>query len=175
MIPLEPGEKILMEVRKHWLTIAVHGLVLVILALIPLLVAPFVMQYMFFDYVSSLNVNVLGSMYFFGAAAWLWFVWTMFFVAWTNYYLDVVVITNKRLVDMEQFVLFSRDEVVIPLNSVEDVKIEVLGFIATLFNFGNLQIQSAGAARETIATKIRKPEKVLACLGSALEHKNTGI
>jgi hypothetical protein len=168
MIALQREEKVLMEVRKHWLAICIHAIVLTILALVPLAIAPLVLQYLFPDLASE-EGNLLETMYLFGAAAWLWFVWVMFFVAWTNYYLDVLVITNKRLIDMEQFVLFSRDEVTIPLTNIEDIKIEVIGFLATVFRFGNLQIQTAGAERETITKNIRRPELVRSCLESAVE------
>lgn len=175
MIALQDTETILMEVRKHWLTIVIHAGILLVLACAFLFAFPLVMQYFFSDTVSSLDMNVLGSIYLFIAAAWLWFVWVMFFVAWTNYYLDVLVITNKRLIDMEQFVLFSRDEVTIPLGSIEDIKIEIPGLLATVLNFGNLQIQTAGAQRETITTRMRKPKVVQACLESAVENHRKNV
>lgn len=170
MIALQKGETILMEVRKHWIVVLVHTFFFLAVAFIPLAVVPIAMQYLFPNLAADVGSTVLGSMYLFVTAAWLLFVWVMFFVAWTNYYLDVLVITNKRIIDVEQFVLFSRDEVTIPLNSIEDIKIEVLGFLATLLKFGNLQIQTAGAQRETVTTKIRRPELVRSCLESAVER-----
>lgn len=164
MISFDAGETILLEVRKHWLGIVVHGVVLCLLAIIPFLIVLVVLPYFFPD--------ILAATYLFYGALWMWFVWVMFFVMWTNYYLDVVVITNKRLIDMEQFVLFSRDEVVIPLASVEDIKIEVKGIFATMLHYGNLQIQTAGAARETIMKHIMRPERALACLQEAVSKMN---
>lgn len=171
MITFSSDEIIILEVRKHWLFITAHAVVLFVLAVIPLLVVPFVLEYFFSNVLRQVRGDSLASLYLFTGAAWVWFVWVMFFVMWTNYYLDVLVITNKRLIDMEQFVLFSRDEVVIPLTSIEDIKIETIGVLATLFRYGNLQIQTAGAARETIAPSIKQPEQALACLEHAVENQ----
>jgi len=171
MITLQPGENILMEVRKHWLGIVVHAIFLFIIALVLFVGMPFIfsaIRRIFPDIISNTELQA-GILFF--EIIWLWFVWAMFFVMWTNYYLDVVVITNKRLIDMEQFVLFSRDEVSILLENMEDVKIEVKGFLATIFRFGNLQIQTAGATKETIAKNIMRPEAVHACLVRAIEHQ----
>ncbi len=163
MIVLQPGEKILMEVRKHWIIIVTHAMVMFVLALIPLFVAPFA--------VPIFVADVALSTYLFFGAAWLWFVWAMFFVMWTNYYLDVLVITNKRIIDIEQFVLFARDEVIVPLDHIEDIKIEVIGFLATILHFGDVHIQTAGTARETVAESIMRPTTAHACISHAIEDQ----
>jgi len=163
MITLQADEKVLMEVRKHWLMIVIHAVILFALALIPLLVLPLILFYIF--------PTVVASIYFFVSATWLLFVWVMFFVMWTNYYLDVFVITNKRFIDMEQIVLFTHDEVTVPMENIEDIKIEVKGILANILKFGDLQIQTAGATKETIAKHIMRPEQVLACLQGAVEQQ----
>ncbi len=167
MITLQQDETILLEVHKHWLGILIHAFILSVLAIIPLSIGVLVVPY------TALNATT--SAYLFFGALWVFFVWTMFFVMWTNYYLDTLVITNKRLIDMEQFVLFSRDEVVIPLQHIEDIKVEVRGFVATVLGFGDLQIQTAGAVRETITEKIMRPHLVRTCLEGAVEAQKRAV
>ncbi len=159
MTSLLPKEKVLIEVRRHWLIIVIHALVLLVLAFVPIFVAPLALSYIVPDTVRQLGNELLAAMFIFASALWLLFVWVMFFAAWTNYYLDVLIVTNQRIIDREQFVLFSHDEVTIPLENIEDIKIEKTGLLATLFSFGNIQIQTAGAKRETIAKYARHPER----------------
>lgn len=158
MTPLQPDERIVVEVRKHWLSIVVHAVILFIIAVVFSAVMPFALQMLFRQVPSMFAVLDIQRTVLFCEVLWLWFVWCMFFVMWTNYYLDVLVITNKRLIDMEQFVLFRRDEVIVPLEQIEDMKVEVTGILATVFGYGNLQIQTAGAARETMIKNIMRPE-----------------
>ena len=81
-------------------------------------------------------------------------------ISWTNYYLDVLIVTNKRIIDIEQFGLFSRDQASLPIKNVQDIKVKVVGLIPELLKFGNLDIQTAGEAKEFEIRDLRDPEKV---------------
>lgn len=63
---------------------------------------------------------------------------------WMDYYLDMWIITNERIIDIEQHGLFNREISEIPLHRVQDVTIQVRGIIETLLGFGTIRIQTAG-------------------------------
>lgn len=168
MIDLQEGEQILMTVRKHWMSIFTNAFVMLILAGIPIIVLRAV-QINLADWFLQNGVVFVFSNTLFFSAGWVLFVWVMFMAMWTNYYLDVIVLTNKRIIDLEQFILFSRDEVTIPINRIEDIKIEVEGFLPTVLHYGNLQIQTAGAKRETVMAGIRNPEQIKAQIDRLLQ------
>ena len=71
-----------------------------------------------------------------------------FIVAWTNYYIDVLVVTNKRIIDIEQVGLFTRDIAELRLENIQDIKVEVVGLIQSFLKMGNLNIQTAGRNKE---------------------------
>lgn len=64
---------------------------------------------------------------------------------WTDNYLDYWTITNKRIVSRKQNGLFNRTVSELELYRVQDVTVEQKGLWATLLNFGDLYIQTAGA------------------------------
>lgn len=167
MISLEPGETILLKARKRWFVIFTHAFMMALLTILPIvLVNMFVLPLI----TSLLPLTVISeSDVIFYCIAWVWFVWMMFVVMWTNYYMDVLVVTNRRIIDMEQFVLFSREEVTIPLDRVEDVTIEIKGLLPTLLKFGKVQIQTAGAKREAVMFGIKNPEEVKNAIDSVLQ------
>ena len=72
------------------------------------------------------------------------------FVLWTDYYLDVWLITTERLIDIQQRGLFDRTISELSLNNVQDVTIEIRGIIPTLLKFGNLKVQTASESTFTI-------------------------
>lgn len=66
------------------------------------------------------------------------------FVLWFDYYLDVWIVTNQRIIDVEQIGMFQREVSEFMLNRVQDVTVEIPSFIATLLHYGNLKVHTAG-------------------------------
>jgi uncharacterized membrane protein YdbT with pleckstrin-like domain len=66
---------------------------------------------------------------------------TMFF---HNYYLSMQVVTSDRVIDIDQHGVFKREVNEMPIENIEDVTYKQNGFWGTMFNFGNVIIQSAG-------------------------------
>ncbi len=93
-------------------------------------------------------------------AVWWLLLWMIFFIIWTNYYLDIVVITNKRIIDIEQLGLFARDIVEVRMENIEDIKTAVIGLLPSLLDMGSLHIQTAGESREVIIKNIANPHEV---------------
>ncbi len=146
---LQTDEKIIFKIRKHWLTITATGLGFLGLAVVPLII----------DRTVGFNLPFLSlTAKTFFYLLWLLALWVGFFVAWTDYYLDVWHVTNERIVDIEQKGLFRRDESSVRLESIEDITIDVKGIIPTLFNYGDIRIQSAGTRREFIIKNATDPK-----------------
>lgn len=142
MINFVEGEKVLYEVRRHWYMLLMDSFIAIALFLIP---------WIAIFGIDALNVELSSNesaLLFFFAILWLFITWIVFIVIWTNYYLDVWIITNKRLIDVEQIGLFNRDFSEFRLDRIQDVTIEVNGILPTLLHFGNVHIQTAGEARE---------------------------
>ena len=87
-----------------------------------------------------------------------------------DYYLDALVITDKRILNVDQSGLFRHTVSEFRLDRVQDVTIEVPNFIATMLRYGNITIQTAGEvsfsisevptphiARDLILKQVREP------------------
>ena len=154
MINLGNDERVLYEVRKHWYVLLTDSLFVVLLFLVPWAV-------MFgLDVLSVDLTSDEGSLIFFFAMLWLFLTWITFMIIWTNYYLDVWIITNKRIIDIEQFSLFSRDLSEFRLDRVQDVTIEGKGLLPTLLHFGDVHVQTAGESRDFIIKGIPHPYRL---------------
>ncbi len=159
MIDLHPEEKIILIIRRHWLVFIGEILPLVIAAL--LIIVPMFFSAQIFEYASEyLNESQITSTIIFISTAWILIIWIIFFLVFTDYYLDILIVTNQRIIDVEQKGMFARDIATAPLGSIQDVKIEILGIIATMFNFGNLHLQTAGGTKEIVIHGIKNPEYV---------------
>src|SRR3989338_8127816 len=99
MIQLGENEKIIVAVHRHWIVIG-RKMTLVIFLLIPLIGI--------LIFVSRAPQEFIGLILY---ALVLYFLFVIFlaFRLWIDYYLDMWILTDKRLIDIEQTGLFQRN------------------------------------------------------------------
>lgn len=152
-IPMEEGEEIVLKVHRHWLFIALRILGLAFLFIVPSLCI-FLLE--------ALGIIELGAVSFATSvvlwALWGLVLWAMFWQFWTTYYMDIWVITNKRMIDIDYLRLFDRNIAILRMERVQDVTTHVKGIFGTLFKFGSVHVQTAGSDKEFVIDQIANPE-----------------
>jgi len=158
MIEFRENEHTIFEIRKHWFIIATELTILTFLAFLPLLI-PQILE--------SINIVVIfgesesfWSVFVFMYSFYLLMLWIIGFVFWTNYYLDVWIVTNQKILDIEQIGLFSREVSILHLERIQDITTETNGIVNTLVKFGDLHVQTAGQQREFIIHNVPNPDKI---------------
>lgn len=86
-------------------------------------------------------------------------VWIVFFTAFIDYYLDFWIVTNDRIINVEQR-LFARTVSELELYKIQDVTGESRGFLQTMFNYGNVYVQTAGATERFTFEEVPNPREV---------------
>ena len=98
-----------------------------------------------------MNVFVLiGSIYLLGLAA-------LMIYGFVDFYLDVYVITDKRIVSITQNGFFKRSISELDIRQIQDVNADVQGFFPTLLHYGNVRIQTAAELPNFIFESIPHP------------------
>jgi Bacterial PH domain len=151
MIVFEDNEYVIHTARKHWIVFALRFVFLLIATLIPLAVVPFLHM------IDRIPFETVIATFSFFYVAYLLGMWIWGFLMWTDYYLDITVITNKRVIDMEQKGLFSREISTMRYEAIQDVTTDIKGVLHTLLNYGNLYIQTAATTKEFILDDIYNP------------------
>jgi hypothetical protein len=174
MPPLEHNEKILYIARKHWLLLASETILLCLLALIPgfLLAAPSALPSELLDRFKEMVLirENLTLIIFFLWSLELLTLYVIFFMFWTDYYLDVWLVTNLRVIAIEQHGLFNRSISTFRLDMIQDAVVKVPGMLATLLHFGTVEVSTASDYFFTIKGVARPnvlKEKIMA------EHHRT--
>ena len=134
MLSLDPGENLILEVHRHWYVLAAQALVMFVLAIAPLVFSSVISR--FAPVHLSLPAEEASLKIFF-YCLWLLILWVSFFVIWTNYYLDVWYVTDKRIISIDQVGVFHRKVSNIRFDSILDVSIEMRGAVQTLLKFGH--------------------------------------
>lgn len=170
-IQLEEGETILGTVRKHWFIITIELIGIVVLALLPVFLLT---ATTFLPDIPRLDAALTGQvpLITYGLCAWFLFITMMGFTTWTHYYLDLWVITDRRIIVIDQRGFFNRKVSSFRLERMQDIKVTVTGIVATLLNFGTIRAQTAGANESNFAsTGMPDPRGVQALIQGAMDER----
>ncbi len=169
---LDPDEHVIMEVRKHWIVFAGRAVGLLFSAFLPFILLSFIRVFL----PGLLDIRIPGNeaaVFLFFYTLWLLALWLSFFVEWTKYYLDVWYVTEKRIIAVEQRRIFDRGISNLRFDKIQDVTIDVRGFVSTLLNFGNVKVQTAGEDNyDFTMSTVRNPEEVRRVIFS--QHNEIG-
>ena len=154
---LEPGERVILEVRKHWFLFLTELLPYAIIAVVPFVVpkllplAPPLAPYAeFFSFAAPESRAALG--------VWLLVVWTGAWGAFTKYFLNAWVLTSQRIVNIKQRRFFSREVSSLFLSRIQDVTTDVSGILPSLLGIGNIKAQTAAEDVQFVMNGIPRPE-----------------
>ena len=96
-------------------------------------------------------------------------------VAWLDFYFDINIVTNRRVVDVNQNGLFNREISELSLEDVEDVSVHYRGILPTFFNYGEIVIQTAGTQSNFAFHDIRNPRDVASIIVDLSEQAKRNI
>jgi hypothetical protein len=152
------GEHIVFMLRRHWLVFSRVVVVYLVLMLLPLGA-----RYVVWNYYPVLLDTLFGGglmegLFRLGVCLYMLAVWMFFWSAWVDYYLDVWVVTNERVVKFQQNGLFNRTVSELRLLRVQDVSATTKGLLSTFVNFGEVRLETAGEQSETTFTFHQVPD-----------------
>lgn len=144
-------ERIFLLIRKHWFNYTVF-LLLSFLSIVPVFVTLFI-------WVNnpSLVVTVGGEITIVALGIFVLSVLAAQLYGFVDYYLDVYIVTDQRVVDISQEGYFKRQISELHLHQVQDVNASVEGIWQTLLHFGDVHIQTAGERENFVFKSIPHP------------------
>jgi len=84
-------------------------------------------------------------------------IWIVSFIILADYYLDIWVLTNRRVITIEQKGLFSRKMSEFDLEKIQEVSVDVSGFFPTLLDYGNIRVRTASENPDFIFKQVGFP------------------
>ncbi len=160
ILSLLPDEEFIVIARKHWIVFLGHAIGVIVatgvLSALIIIGGQFLPDEIYRaiggDNIITFTVLILSILFLFS--------FMIVSVIFTNYYLDSLILTNRRLIDCEQKRLFFRDVATIPISNIVDIKAETKGIIQTFFDFGSLSVQTAAEVEEVIIHGLIRPYEV---------------
>lgn len=133
------NEEVILVLRKHKITLLPYALQIILLSLLPMIFYNFIAPLAFPAFLEApyKMIFIFLSLIYFG------FIWILIFIIWVDYYLDIWIVTDQRMLDVEQIGFFHRVVSELDLKRIQDITSNVSGMLATMFGFGNIRIQTA--------------------------------
>lgn len=82
------------------------------------------------------------------------------FEQFLSWYFNVYIITNLHIVDVNFYSLLSKEVVEISLDDIEVVAHNIAGIFGSLFNFGDVEIETAAETKRILFEKVPHPDMV---------------
>lgn len=149
------GETIIKVLHRHWFDIASHLFMAALLA-VGLIFGFFLLPALFPEAFTGEN----GLIALLIESTFLLFLWLFAFLVWIDVWFDVWIITNERIINIEQKGLFVRHISEVSFSKVQDVTSEVEGLLQSVLGFGEVYVQSASEVPRFIFRNVPDPVAV---------------
>lgn len=151
-----PNEKVVKILHRDYFILFKKVLLFVLLAAIPWIIFEFIIS----AFPGLIDNFAVSAVILLSASIYYLFIWLLFFFFFIDYYLDVSIITNKRIIDVKQNGFFSRTIAEQRLYRIQDVTSEVKGILPTIFKYGDVHVQTAAEAERFIFREVPNPEAI---------------
>ena len=103
-----------------------------------------------------------------------WYVLTFGFILskLLFWFFNIFIVTNERIVDIDFVNLLHKNISETQLERVQDISYKTSGILATMFNFGDVTIQTAGEMPNFIFERVPKPSEVVDIISDYAKIKN---
>ncbi len=135
-----PDEKIEAVIHKHWIIDLQLMATAALLGLPPPVIA-FTSGWVLWDRLPT-GAFLLAAI---ALVIYLQILLLVIYVHWVNEELDLIIVTNERILSHEQIDLFHRQVCETPLEQVQDIKGTEKGLFGALFHYGVLEAQTAAS------------------------------
>ena len=152
-----PNERVVIIIHRHWIVMIGHLIWFLLLSLVPLFLVLFAGLVGLRFAIGSPELAILKLV----TLAYYGLLWTGLFHAWLDYSLDIWVITNKRVIDVEQQGLWDRVVAENRLDKIQDVTSEVHGILQTTLDYGTVKVQTAGESENFIFETVGQPRQMV--------------
>ncbi|MBU1089997.1 hypothetical protein KKF38_04385 [Patescibacteria group bacterium] len=159
---LRASEHVIFFIRKQW-----TAYIKIVVKLVANLAAGFALFYFFVlkfpqDSITFFLLMEMSIFYLLGT--WWWV-----FNSWLDEELDIIVVTNERIINTTQSAFLAIEVASADLDQIQDVRGKVAGFLGGLFKFGNFEVQTAGSKILFLMDYVEKPERYI---DEVIELKN---
>lgn len=152
------NERIVLVVHHHWWNLLKEVAGVALLFVVPIIGIPVVASL----FGAGPNASQFGAILGFLGALWALFCWHQLFVRWTDFYFDIWIITNWRIIDMDLKGLFHVDVgSLLDLDHIQEITSTTKGIIENVLGIGTIFVQTAATKHSEFEFKeVSNPQEI---------------
>jgi membrane protein YdbS with pleckstrin-like domain len=152
----EPDEHIELMLRQHWVTNIGWVLTSLIGFITPFFVSAFD-RFMNFNLLTQIKPDVIIAI----IILWYMFVMAYIIESFFYWYFNIYIVTNLHLVDISLQSLLSKSVTEILLEDVQSAETKMTGIFSSLFNYGDVIIETAAKDQKIQFKLVPQPDLVV--------------
>lgn len=153
-------------IRRHPIIYLFLGVYVAFIILISVIVIGF----------SGMIIGLTGEKIFWVALSIFWIIsGSIIFIFWTNYELDILQITDKKIIYLNQISFLNREIVEIDFDKIQEIQSKISGILPTIFGYGTLSIKSAANSTPVRFEYIGKPLEIIKQINTIIESQKNSL
>lgn len=159
----QSAEKVICFCRKH--PIVLVRIVTVFSILFGIQICAFI-----FVPIAEIKQYVFLQVLFFGIILMFIVIEHVFFLRILNYYLDIVIITNYRVIDLKKSIFIHDEKEIIDLHEIQDTQKIQTGILPNFLNYGDVKIMIPSLTKALVLPYMPRPEYYLNQINQCKRH-----
>jgi hypothetical protein len=161
----EPDEEVVLFLRQHIIVLLPKLAIGILFFIAPLIVFPFILRFLSTPIEIPPGYVIVGTMFWY--IALFGFVFTQFL----QWYFNIFIVTNRRIIDIDFLYLLYKKFGEAQLARVQDISYRSSGIMATMFNYGDVLIQTAAEVPNLIFESVPRPNEVVDVISNLTKMK----
>ncbi len=151
----QPNEKIVIVVREHWFLLVTKIFAVLLLSTLPWVARALLdsTDILSRSHTAAGIFSTVTSVYYLGLL-------TSLFIIFVLYYLNIHIVSEERIVDIDQVGLLLHEVSELNIETIEDVSSKTSGLLGNILNYGTVYIQTAGATEKFEFNNVPDPEHI---------------
>jgi len=151
----EKDEKVILFLREAFITLVPAFLLAFIMVFVPPVIFPFFIKLFSPTVQIPVGYIVVGTIF--------WYVGTfgVLFSRLLYWFFNIFILTDQRIIDIDFINLLYKDVAETQLSRVQDISYNAKGIFATMFDYGDVMIQTAGEVPNFTFESVPKPSQVV--------------
>lgn len=162
----EKNETVILLLRQHLITLVPMIILGMLFILAPMILFPIFLKML------STTMNIPVGYVVVGTIFWYIAVFGMLLTKFLYWFFNIFIVTNERIIDIDFINLLYKDVAEAQLSRVQDISYNQKGIFGTMFNYGNVVIQTAGELPNFSFEIVPKPSEVVDIISDAAKLKS---
>lgn len=154
-----PEEHVILLLRKHWITNIPWLLLGLIFFFAPLVLGVF-------PFISFLPANFQLM----AVIAWYLLLIAFILEKFLSWFFNAYIVTDERIIDIDFYNLIYRQVTEAQNDKIQDITYRIGGVVRSLFNYGDVLIQTAGALPNLDFNAVPNPDQIVKILNELREQ-----